>query len=78
MTKVLVTGVGAIIGYAIIRSLRSLDQDIHIVGTDIYSDAVGQFWCDSFLQATPAASETYPEFLAETIQKYDINLVFLG
>lgn len=78
MTRVLVTGVGAIIGYGIIRSLRAIEQNIHIVGSDIYSDAVGQYWCDAFLQAQPAVSETYPEFLAETINKYDIELVLFG
>ena len=36
--RVLVTGVGAIIGYGIIKSLRQSDYSVYIVGMDIYDD----------------------------------------
>ena len=40
MTTVLVTGVGAIIGYGILRSLRQTSRPLRLIGTDIYRHAV--------------------------------------
>ncbi len=76
--NVLVTGVGAIIGYGIISSLKKSKYDCHIVGMDIFSDAVGQVWCDDFIKAIPAADDGYIRFLKDTIDKYRIDLVFFG
>ena len=76
--NILVTGVGAIIGYGIIHSLRRCRYDVNIIGMDIYEDAVGQEWCDCFLVAVPAASERYPQFLLECMKKNHIDLVFFG
>ena len=44
----LVTGIGTIIGYGIIDSLRKSKYDVNIVGMDINPDAVGKNWCDEF------------------------------
>jgi carbamoyl-phosphate synthase large subunit len=76
--NVLVTGVGAVIGYGIIRSLRKSSYDVRVVGTDIHSDAVGGYWCDEFEQAVPAASGEYPEHLKRMIRKNRIDLVIPG
>lgn len=76
--NILVTGVGAIIGYGVIHSLRAGKYDVNIIGMDIYEDAVGQEWCDRFIIAVPAASERYPQFLLECMEKYCIDLVFFG
>lgn len=75
---VLVTGVGAIIGYGIIKSLRKSGLPVHIVGMDIYADAVGQHWCDEFLQARLAADPHYITFLLDVIHSRRIDLVFFG
>jgi carbamoyl-phosphate synthase large subunit len=76
--NVLVTGVGAIIGYGIVRSLRSCRYDVNIIGMDVYSDAVGQKWCDSFIQAVWATDENFFDFLAGVIETQRIDLVFFG
>lgn len=76
--NILVTGVGAIIGYGVITSLRKSKYDINIVGMDIYDDAVGQVWCDKFIQAILAASDDYIPFLKKCIDDNDIDLVFFG
>ncbi len=75
---VLVTGIGAIIGYGIIKSLRACKEDIYIIGMDIYNDAVGQAWCDEFIQAMPANQDHYIEWLQNLIVHRNIDLVFLG
>ncbi|HOX29417.1 MAG TPA: carbamoyl-phosphate synthase subunit L, partial [bacterium] len=76
--NVLVTGVGAIIGYGIIKSLRASGLDVNIVGMDIFADAVGRHWCDSFVKAVPAAADNYAHFMRSLIETHDIDLVLPG
>lgn len=76
--NVLVTGVGAIIGYGIIKSIRMGGRSSKIFGTDIYSDAVGQHWCDEFIQAPYAVSDEYISFLSDVIVSKKIDIVFFG
>lgn len=76
--RVLVTGVGAIIGYGIIKSLRQSDYSAYIVGMDIYEDAVGQHWCDKFIQAKYAVDPEYIDFLKKVITDNEIDIVFFG
>lgn len=78
MYNILVTGVGAIIGYGIVHSLRQSRYNVTIIGTDIYEDAVGKEWCDFFEQGKMANSLDYPQYLTDIIVKYDIDLVIPG
>ena len=76
--NILVTGVGAIIGYGIIKSIRQSKIPVRIIGTDIYADAVGQHWCDIFIQAKYAVDPDYISFIRDLINRFKIDLVFLG
>lgn len=76
--NILVTGVGAIIGYGIINSLRKCKYDVYIIGMDIYEDAIGQQWCDKFIKAPLAYSAEYLDFLISSMEKYQIDLVMFG
>lgn len=78
--NILVTGVGAIIGYGIVNNLRkSRYQDyLQIIGMDIYPDAVGQAWCDDFIQAIPAADPRYVQFVLDIMKEREIDLVMFG
>ncbi len=76
--NILVTGIGAIIGYGIVRSLRQCRYDVNIVGMDVYPDAVGQRWCDTFVQAVWASEPGYCDFVSHVIDQYGIDLVFPG
>jgi carbamoyl-phosphate synthase large subunit len=76
--NVLVTGVGALIGYGIVRSLRACKYDLTIIGMDVYDDAVGQQWCDTFVQALWASDGSYCDFLSTLMDQHDIDLVFFG
>jgi carbamoyl-phosphate synthase large subunit len=75
---VLVTGVGAIIGYGIINALRQSTHAVRIVGMDIYDDAYGRFLADDFVKAEPAASPGYLDFVNNTIGKYSVDLIIPG
>ena len=76
--NILVTAVGAIVGYGMVESLRNSGYDVNIIGTDIFPDAVGQYFCDGFIQATPAADSDYIDFLKRTMDEQDIDLVLFG
>lgn len=78
MTTVLVTGVGAIIGYGILRSIRKTDKKISLIGADIYPDAVGQAWTDHFIAAPLTSSEDYQTWLAKVIRENKVDLVIPG
>ena len=76
--RIMVTAVGAVVGYGMVESLRRSKYDCYILGTDIFEDAVGQYFCDEFVQATPAADPHYLDFLKKTIDDYKIDLVLFG
>jgi len=76
--NILVTGVGAIIGYGIIKSLRNSKYSCQIIGIDIFNDAVGQKWCDKFIQGERADSKDFINFINQTIIEEKIDLVIPG
>lgn len=78
MTKAMVTGVGAIMGYGLLKSLRAADPTIRLLGTDIYDDAVGQAWCDHFEQAPLTADPRYQDWLLRMIERYRVDLLIPG
>jgi carbamoyl-phosphate synthase large subunit len=78
MSTVMVTGVGAIMGYGLLKSLRASDPAVVLVGTDIYDDAAGRAWCDAFAQAPLTASADYPAWLERVIRQHAVDLVIPG
>ena len=78
MTTVLVTGVGAIIGYGILRSLRQASRPLRLIGADIFPDAVGQAWVDHFVQAPLTANADYLAWLERTIVDNGVDMVMPG
>jgi carbamoyl-phosphate synthase large subunit len=76
--NILVTGVGAVIGYGIIRSLRKSKYDVNIIGIDIYEDAIGQIWCDKFIKGVFANDDNFNDFLKQVIEQNKIDLVIPG
>jgi carbamoyl-phosphate synthase large subunit len=75
---ILVTGVGAIIGYGILRSLRQYDQPLRIVGIDIFADAVGQLWADQFHQAPFTSDPSYSDWIRDLTNRERVDLVIPG
>ena len=78
MTTVLVTGVGSVIGYGIIRSLRLRAVPCRIIGADIYPDAVGQAWTDVFEQAPYTRDPGYDAWLARVVAKHRVDVLMPG
>lgn len=78
MINVMVTGVGAIIGYGVLRSLRKSDFDVNLIGADIFPDAVGQAWTDKFVVAPLTSSDGYLAWLEKTIIENRVDLLIPG
>ncbi|WP_028621825.1 ATP-grasp domain-containing protein [Pseudomonas sp. Ant30-3] len=78
MKTVMVTGVGAIMGYGLLKSLRAADPSVRLVGTDIYDDAVGRGWCDAFEQAPLTAAAEYGQWLSDTVARHKVDLLIPG
>ena len=73
--NVLVSGVGAVIGYGVARSLKASRFAVTVIGTDIHADAAGQHWCDRFEQCPPVADPKYPGFFRELLRRHQVDLV---
>lgn len=76
--RVLVTGVGAIIGYGLINCLKRSKYNVYVVGMDIYEDAYGREICDEFIQAKYACDPDYPNFIKKIMSEKNIDLVLFG
>ena len=75
MKTVMVSGVGAVIGYGVLRSLRKSHPDARLVGIDVYPDAVGRTWCDDFIVAPYTSSSGYAKWLSEQVARFSIDLL---
>lgn len=76
----LVTGVGAIIGQGIIKSLRGVGRDIRVIGIDRNTEGLGPSLCDSFY-AKPRCEESsaeYLQFWQNLVLKEAVNIVLPG
>lgn len=78
MRTVMVTGVGAIMGYGLLKSLRAADPSLRLIGADIFDDAVGQAWCDVFEQAPLTADKNYQQWLLDVLQRHAVDLLIPG
>lgn len=77
--NVLVTGVGAVIGQGVIRSIRLASSQIRIVGLDRNPCAFGARWCDDFVcKPTTEEGPGYLAFLRKLFESQAIDLVIPG
>lgn len=77
---VCVTGVGAIIGQGIVRSLRASGRRIRIVGIDRSARSPGPSMVDAFEKKAVAAEDTpeYQAYWESLIQRHGIQIVLPG
>jgi carbamoyl-phosphate synthase large subunit len=78
MKTILVSGASGIVGYGILRSLKSTRKDLRLIGTTIYEDSVAQGFCDIFEKAIPTTDENYLNWLLSIIKKYHVDLIIPG
>jgi carbamoyl-phosphate synthase large subunit len=83
--NIAVTGIGSLIGQAVIKSIQRSDliDKINIIGFDYFKDTVGSFWIDEkyILPDILKAGVTHEEWLdviVKVIIERDIKLLFIG
>jgi carbamoyl-phosphate synthase large subunit len=76
--NILVTGVGAIIGYGIIESLRIVNLNCKIIGTDIFEENYGKYICDEFIKVPYTSDPNYATIFSKILSDYQIDIVFPG
>lgn len=76
----LVTGVGAIIGQGIIKSLRESRYSARIVGLDRSNRSPGPFLCDVFHQKPSCAEDTqeYIAFWRDILKRERVDIIMPG
>lgn len=78
MKAILVSGASGIVGYGILKSLRSKDKNLRLIGTSIYDDSVAPAFCDVFERAIPTKDDNYIDWLLSVIKKYKVDLIIPG
>ena len=78
MKNILVSGASGIVGYGILRSLRESSISANLIGTTIYEDSVAQAFCDLFIKAPLTTDEGYIDWLVNTIEEHDIDMLIPG
>ena len=83
MIRVLVTGVGSLLGQGILKSIQDSTLDCYITGTDYFPSAVGLYWVDKGYILPdilkPEISELHwIEVLINVIKQEEIEIVVPG
>ena len=78
MTALIVSGVGSVIGYGLLRSMRAARPRITLIGIDTSASAVGREWCDHFEVSPAVESDDYAGWLRSAIVRYDATLLIPG
>ena len=72
------TGVGAIIGYGILQSLKKIKKNYNLIGIDINSNAAGQIWTNQFFISPLVSNKNYLNWIKEIVLKYKVDLIIPG
>ena len=80
MIRVLVTGVGSLLGQGILKSIQNSKLKCNLVGTDYFPSAVGLYWVESGyilpdILKPDIQEEEWIDCLVDIIKKEKIDLV---
>ena len=83
MIRILVTGVGSLLGQGILKSIKNSSLDTNIIGTDYFPSAVGLYWVDKGYMLPdilkPEISESqWVDALINIINQEEISIVLPG
>lgn len=76
--RVLVTGVGGVIGYGIIKAIKMAGLAVEVIGADADKVAVGFCFADEQVVIPKAKEPGYTQFLVEYIERQGVALVIPG
>ncbi|MGO8762367.1 MAG: ATP-grasp domain-containing protein [Desulfobaccales bacterium] len=76
--KVLVTGVGGVIGYGIVNAIKMAKLPVEVIGAEADKEAVGFCFVNDRVVIPRANEPGYTEFLVKYITRHGVNLVIPG
>ncbi|RXT50656.1 ATP-grasp domain-containing protein [Bradyrhizobium betae] len=78
MRTILVSGAAGIVGYGILRSLKSSNRPMKLVGTSIYTDSVAPGFCDVFERVPRTDAPDYLDQLVALLRKHQVDVAIPG
>ncbi len=75
MANIFVTGASSLIGYGILKSIRSLKKSYKIIGSTIHKFSIAPAFTDVCIEAPYSGSEGYIDWFIKVIKDYNIDLV---
>jgi len=83
MIRVLVTGVGSLLGQGIVKSIKNSSLNYSIVGTDYFESAVGLYWVDKAyilpdILRSDISDEEWLDCICKIMHENDIDIVLPG
>ncbi len=76
MITILVSGASGIVGYGILKCLRT--QGYRLIGTTIYSDSPAECFADIVEMVPATENDEYLSVLIELIEKYNVDMIIPG
>jgi len=78
MKTVLVSGASGVVGYGILRALQMGVECLRLVGSSIHENSAASLFCDIFEKAPHTNDPHYYNWLIETVQKHDVDIIIPG
>jgi carbamoyl-phosphate synthase large subunit len=75
MINILVSGASGIIGYGILKSLKSSGIPYNLIGISIYEDSVAPGFCNIFLKAPLTFDNGYIKWLVKVVKDYNVDIL---
>lgn len=75
MKSILVTGIGGVVGQGILRNLRAMNLEAHIVGTNTQQISAGNHLCDHIYQVPFAYDKGYIAAIRELTFLHKVELI---
>lgn len=75
MKKVLVTGIGGVVGQGIIKNILRLKRDIEIIGTNTRFLSTGNYLCAKVYEVLPAVNPEYINQIQKIVEDERIDLI---
>jgi carbamoyl-phosphate synthase large subunit len=75
MKKILVTGIGGVVGQGILRNIRSMGLDVDVIGVNITQVSAGNYLCDRVYEIPYAYDSAYIPSMMKIAQDENVGLI---
>ncbi|WP_299534774.1 ATP-grasp domain-containing protein [Ulvibacterium sp.] len=75
MANIWVTGASSLIGYGILKSIRSTKKPYRLIGTTIHKDSIAPAFTDICIKAPFSGTDGYIDWVISVIKDHNIDLV---